>query len=87
MILQWDESFDIGFDTLTGVNDADYKPPSADRLPGQLVPDLPAVGAPATALTRGGSILRQHRGPTPGGSSSRGESVCGRNCHFLRHRC
>ena len=23
----WDESFDIGSDTLTGVNDADYKPP------------------------------------------------------------
>ena len=28
MILQWDESFDIGSDTLTGVNDADYRPPS-----------------------------------------------------------
>jgi arylsulfatase A-like enzyme len=27
MILQWDESFDIGSDTLTGVNDTDYKPP------------------------------------------------------------
>ncbi len=27
MILQWDESFDIGSDTLTGVNDADYAPP------------------------------------------------------------
>jgi arylsulfatase len=27
MILQWDEAFDIGSDTLTGVNDADYKPP------------------------------------------------------------
>jgi arylsulfatase len=27
MILQWDETFDIGSDTLTGVNDADYKPP------------------------------------------------------------
>ncbi|TWU39256.1 Arylsulfatase [Novipirellula artificiosorum] len=27
MILQWDESFDIGSDTLTSVNDADYKPP------------------------------------------------------------
>ena len=27
MILQWDESFDIGLGTLTGVNDADYKPP------------------------------------------------------------
>jgi arylsulfatase len=27
MILQWDESFDIGADTLTGVNDADYQPP------------------------------------------------------------
>ncbi len=27
MILQWDESFDIGSDTLTGVNDQDYEPP------------------------------------------------------------
>jgi arylsulfatase len=27
IILQWDESFDIGSDTITGVNDADYKPP------------------------------------------------------------
>jgi len=27
MILQWDESFDIGYDTLTGINDVDYKPP------------------------------------------------------------
>ncbi len=29
MILQWDEAFDIGSDTLTGVNDVDYKPPFA----------------------------------------------------------
>ena len=29
MTLQWDESFDIASDTLTGVNDADYKPPFA----------------------------------------------------------
>ncbi len=28
-ILQWDEAFDIGSDTLTGVNDADYQPPFA----------------------------------------------------------
>ena len=27
MILQWDESFDIGSDSLTGINDADYTPP------------------------------------------------------------
>ena len=27
IILRWDEGFDIGSDTLTGVNDADYKPP------------------------------------------------------------
>ena len=27
IILQWDESFDIGSDTITGVNDDDYKPP------------------------------------------------------------
>jgi arylsulfatase len=27
MILQWDEAFDIGSDTLTGVHDADYTPP------------------------------------------------------------
>jgi arylsulfatase len=26
-ILQWDEGLDIGSDTLTGVNDADYLPP------------------------------------------------------------
>ncbi len=26
-ILQWDEALDVGSDTLTGVNDADYKPP------------------------------------------------------------
>jgi len=37
MILQWDEAFDIGSDTLTGVNDADYTPPfpltaSLDKL-------------------------------------------------------
>jgi len=29
MILQWDESFDVGSDSLTGVNDADYTPPFA----------------------------------------------------------
>ena len=29
MTLQWDESFDVGSDTLTGVNDADYLPPFA----------------------------------------------------------
>ena len=27
MMLQWDEAFDIGSDTLTGVNDEDYQPP------------------------------------------------------------
>ena len=27
IILQWDESFDVGSDTITGINDADYKPP------------------------------------------------------------
>lgn len=27
MILQWDESFDIGSDTLTGIDDADYQTP------------------------------------------------------------
>lgn len=28
-ILQWDEALDVGSDTLTGVNDADYQPPFA----------------------------------------------------------
>jgi arylsulfatase len=27
IILQWDESFDVGSDTITGVNDEDYQPP------------------------------------------------------------
>ncbi|HSR87954.1 MAG TPA: arylsulfatase [Pontiella sp.] len=46
MILQWDEAFDIGSDTLTGVNDADYKPPftltaKLDKLTIQVVrPEL-----------------------------------------------
>jgi arylsulfatase len=29
LILQWDESLDIGMDTLTGVDDRDYQPPFA----------------------------------------------------------
>ncbi len=29
LILQWDENFDVGADTLTGVDDADYQPPFA----------------------------------------------------------
>lgn len=37
LILQWDENFDVGADTLTGVDDRDYQPPFAfngtiDRL-------------------------------------------------------
>ena len=27
MLLQWDESFDLGSDKEPGVNDADYQPP------------------------------------------------------------
>ena len=50
MILQWDESFDIGSDTLTGVNDEDYKPPfTADRQAQQ----ADDQGGPAEA-SRGG---------------------------------
>ncbi|HSN54462.1 MAG TPA: hypothetical protein VLT32_07300, partial [Candidatus Sulfomarinibacteraceae bacterium] len=46
MILQWDESFDVSSDSLTGVNDADYKPPFAltaklDKL--TLVVDRPQL--------------------------------------------
>ncbi len=41
--LQWDESFDIGSDTITGVNDADYQPPfnltaKLDKLTIQVAP-------------------------------------------------
>ncbi len=48
MILQWDESFDVGSDTLTGVNDADYLPPFAltaklDKL--SLKVDRPVLSA------------------------------------------
>jgi hypothetical protein len=38
IILQWDESFDIGSDTITGVNDKDYG-------------RAPAIAAPAPKLT------------------------------------
>jgi hypothetical protein len=49
MILQWDESFDIGSDTLTGVNDADYTPPFA--LTVELY-KLTLEGGPATVVPR-----------------------------------
>ncbi len=50
MILQWDESFDIGSDTETGVYDTDYTPPftftrHAEQADGQ--------AGPAAALARG----------------------------------
>ena len=50
MILQWDESFDIGSDTLTGVNDADYKPPFTFTGKAQQADDQ---GGPAEAVARG----------------------------------
>ena len=54
MILQWDESFDIGSDTLTGVNDADYQPPfpltaKLNRLTVKL--DRPVLSEATTAIT------------------------------------
>jgi len=64
MILQWDESFDIGSDTLTGVNDADYKP--AVRADGQ-AEQADDQGRPAAVVTRG----HQEAG---GGDAGKGEA-------------
>ena len=50
MILQWDESFDIGSDTLTGVNDEDYKPPFPADGQAQQADDQ---GRPAAIVARG----------------------------------
>jgi hypothetical protein len=68
MILQWDESFDIGSDTLTGVNDADYTPPfpltgKLNKLTIKWTGSADAVG-PAHHLTRNihcGVLLQHHR--------------------------
>ena len=49
-ILQWDESLDIGSDTLTGVNDADYQPPF--KFTGKLN-KADAHHRPAEAVARG----------------------------------
>ena len=50
MILQWDESFDIGSDTLTGVNEEDYQPPFP--LTAKL-DKLTIQGGPSPVVARG----------------------------------
>jgi hypothetical protein len=50
IILQWDESFDVGSDTLTGVNDADYKTAVPADREAQQADDQ---GGPAAVVTRG----------------------------------
>ena len=74
MILQWDAAFDIGSDTLTGVNDADYKPPfpltarldkltiKVDRLTLSAEDIKKLEGAQATAVD-GTPLTRVQAGP------------------------
>ena len=72
MILQWDESFDIGSDTLTGVNDADYKPP------------FPLTGKAQQADDQDGSaaiVARRHK-ETPGGDEGRQRRTVGGRSWF-----
>ena len=78
MILQWDESFDIGSDTLTGVNDEDYQPPFTAHRQAQQADDQggpPAVVARGHQEARSGHaascrrevsrFAREPRGPLP----------------------
>ena len=62
-ILQWDESLDVGSDTETGVNDADYQPPFA--FTGNLNKVTLTIDRPK-ALTRGHQEARA--GPRNGGA-------------------
>jgi hypothetical protein len=73
MILQWDESFDIGSDTLTGVNDADYEPPFAftgrlDKLTVKI--DRPEL-SPADIQT----VARRHPEAGSGHAQQQGERI------------
>ena len=74
MTLQWDESFDIGSDTLTGVNDADYQPPftltaKLNKLTlkvnrPQLTPeDIEKLEAAESNAVDGTSLRRDQPGP------------------------
>jgi arylsulfatase len=74
MILQWDEAFDVGSDTLTGVNDEDYKPPfpltaKLDKLTikvdrPQLTPaDISKLEAAQAAAVDGSPLTRVQPGP------------------------
>ena len=59
MILQWDENFDIGSDTLTGVNYDDYQPPfplmaKLDKLTIKVVQLSPRVPESHPPKTGGG---------------------------------
>ena len=74
MILQWDESFDIGSDTLTGVNDADYQPPFTAHRQAQQADDQ---GGPAASCRRRTSRnskrrMRNNKAERVAASSARG---------------
>ena len=76
MILQWDEAFDVGSDTLTGVNDADYKPPfvltaklnkltiKLDR-PQLSAADIQKLQAAAAAAADGAAVPPASKAATP----------------------
>ena len=72
MILQWDESFDIGSDTCTGVNDADYKPPFT--FTGKL--------NKLTIKVDGQIVARRHQ-ETPGGDEGRQRRTVGDDLGLL----
>jgi hypothetical protein len=62
MILQWDESFDIGSDTLTGVNDADYTPPfTADSQAQQAHSQGRSAGRLRKRTSRSSMVRRPRR--------------------------
>ena len=80
MILQWDECFDIGSDTLTGVNDVDYQPPfpltaKLDKL--TIKVDRPELtgGRHQEAREYGGHRGGRQADPSPAGRAALGSGL------------
>ena len=85
MILQWDESFDIGSDTLTGVNDADYQPPFT--LTAKLNKLTIKIDRPKLTPEDDQEARRRRSGTTGRASSGIGGGSCAATRQLQRETC
>ena len=81
IILQWDESFDVGSDTITGMNDADYLPAIPADRPVQQTDDH---DRPAAVVVRGHQEVEMVAA-APARSRSTARNVASRKLEHAAH--